>query len=127
MAKKSSAKGRAATPPRLSVSNNSDGTFTVSARHRGGFVVVGVTADEKLPGGTVAVRDRDELEKKLKLEVSAAVKTRAMPRELHFSLKGKHTVDLGRLFAITGGAGSSIAAHIHLDPDPDNPKIPPGG
>jgi hypothetical protein len=164
VAKKSSAKGRAAAPPRigkkqtrplaameedpndnsripptgLAVGNNSDGTFTVSnanqivtvgtpsaqARkfgHRGGIVVVGIVAGERLPVGTISVRDPDELEDKLKSEVSAASIARAAghtnSKEVHFSLKGLHTLDFGKLSPITGGRSSFIVTHIHIDRD----------
>jgi hypothetical protein len=82
-----------------------------------------------VPHGAIQVRDADELMTKLKSEVSAASIARAaghaIPKEVHFSLKGLHTLDLGKLSAITRGEESPIAAHIHMDPD--NPKIPPGG
>jgi hypothetical protein len=131
----------------LTLGNNPDGTFTVSSAshvvtigtpsappkkygHRGGIVVVGAVAGENLPEGTISVRSAGELEDKLKSKVSAADKTRGTghttPKELHFSLKGLHTLDLGKLSAIIGGQSSSIAAHIHLDSD-DNAKMPPGG
>lgn len=134
-------------PTGLVLSNHSDGSFTVSSAHhavtiaassaptpkpgrRGGFVVVGVVPGESLPEGTTPVRDADELKELLKMQVSNADLARAIggarPQEVHFSLKGLHTLDLHELSAITGGAESSVTAHIHMAAT-DNPKIPPGG
>jgi hypothetical protein len=136
-------------PGGLKVANNPDGTFTVSsANHfvtigtpssaprkgsRGGFVVAGIVAGEKLPPGTISVRDPDELAEKLGSTVSmgsiAPAAGVAEPKEVHFILKGQHTLDLGKLSGSAGG--SSILAHIHMDadadPDSDDPRIPVGG
>lgn len=133
----------------ISVSNNPDGTFTVScgtdtviigapnARKasssaikprprvgsvRGGSFRAGfVVASTHVPYGAISVRDVDELQDKLKSEVSAAGKTRAVghtkPKELHFSLKGLHSLDIGKLSAITGGHSSSLVTHIHIRRD----------
>jgi len=130
----------------LRVLNNPDGSFTVSsAQHvvtlsapgdqpkkygrRGGIVVAGIVGGTRLPEGTIPVRDADDLEDKLKSAVLATVGTAgyAAPKELHFSLKGLHTLDVGKLSAIIGGQSSPISAHIHLASGDDNPTIPIGG
>ena len=135
-------------PAGISVNSNPDGTFGVSgAGHaftigtpaaqakprpgrRGGIVVAGLVAGAALPRGTIRVRDTHELTERLKSEVSAARVGRAAGHkgltELHFILKGQHTLDMSRLSAIAGGNASPILAHIHIDPD-DNPSIPTGG
>lgn len=131
----------------LSLRSHSDGTFAVSSAdhtvtlgtpsaqakppgRRGGIVVAGVRADGGLPPGTIPVRDADELMVRLKSAVSTANVARAAGRsqlkDLHFSLKGQHTLDLGQLSAIAGGYSSSLLAHIHIATD-DNPQVPPGG
>jgi hypothetical protein len=132
----------------ISVDNNPDGTFAVSSAghtftigtptaqtkarpgRRGGIVVAGLVAGASLPRGTIHVRDTDELTRRLKSEVSAARMSRAAGHtgltELHFSLKGKHRLDVSKLSEIAGGYSSPILAHIHIDSD-DNPHIPMGG
>jgi hypothetical protein len=132
----------------ISVNSNPDGTFAVSSAghtftigtptaqakrrpgRRGGIVVAGLVAGANLPRGTIRVRDTHELTERLKSEVSAARVARAAGHtgltELHFSLKGPHTLDVSKLSAIAGGYSSPILAHIHIDPD-DNPPIPMGG
>jgi hypothetical protein len=132
----------------ISVSNNADGTFTVSCGtdtviigapnaqkatssaikpgRRGGKVVGGVVvsggvASTSVPHGAIQVRDADELMTKLKSEVSAAGIARAaghaIPKEVHFSLKGLHSFDVGKLSAITGGHSPFIVTHIHIGRD----------
>jgi hypothetical protein len=126
----------------ISVRNNADGSFTVSCGaetviigtgempkapssgkkirgRRGGFVggivVAGVVAGEKLPRGTISVRDPDALMAKLKSEVSAAGSAgRVKRKEVHFCLDGLHTLDVAQVSAITGSESTPIVTHIHL-------------
>jgi hypothetical protein len=129
----------------ISVSNNADGSFTVScgtetviigagdvpkaAPHgkklrgrRGGFVsgivVAGLVAGEKLPRGTIPVRDTDALMAKLKSKVSEAGTLgsagKAKRKELHFCLDGLHTVDVAKVSAITGSESAPLVTHIHI-------------
>ena len=40
-------------------------------------------------------------------------------RELHFSISGKHKIDIGKITALTTGrdAADTTATHIHIDSD----------
>jgi hypothetical protein len=129
----------------ISVSSNSDGTFTVTcgtesviigrsntqkasspskpAGRRagkvvGGFVVCGIVPDTIVPREAIQVRNVSDLASKLKSKVSAATLARAggdtKPKEVHFALTGRHTLDVGKLSAITGGDSSGLVTHIHI-------------
>jgi hypothetical protein len=129
----------------ISITNNPDGTFTVTcgtetvtigAGHVpkmaspvikpgrrggkvvGGIVVAGFAAGAKLPKGTIPVSSSKALMSKLKTELSSAKIARAagLPiKELHFSLEGQHTLDVGKVSTIAKSEEvSSIRTHIHL-------------
>jgi hypothetical protein len=133
----------------ISVSSNSDGTFTVTCGTEtviigasntqttssaskpvggragrvagkvvGGFVVCSIVPNTTAPCGAIQARNASDLANKLKLKVSAATIARAAgdtkPKEVHFALNGRHTVDFGKLSAITGGDSSGIITHIHI-------------
>jgi hypothetical protein len=123
----------------MKVANNADGSFTVrtrahtvtlrppgvapviSVRH-GGAVAVGIVAGNQFPAGTIPVRSHAELPGQLKAALSRA--GTGGIKDLHFSLKGRQNVDVGKLSTIMKGASSSITAHIHLAADDDDPPIP---
>lgn len=134
----------------ISVTNNPDGTFTVSCGAEtviigagavqkagaptikpgrrggppviGGIVVAGVVAGARLPEGTISVSDPKALMAKLRLEVkranTAPTVGKARGKELHFSLDGVHTLDVGKVSAITSGENSlPILTRIYIGKD----------
>ena len=84
----------------------------------GGFVVCGVVPNATVPHGAIQVRNASDLANKLKVQVSAAAIARAAgdtkPQEVHFALNGRHTLDVAKLSAITGGDSSGLVTHIHI-------------
>jgi len=127
----------------ISVSNNPDGSFTVSCGtetvivgaptapkagapvnkrgHHGGFVVTSIAPSTKLPPDIETALDTKELILKLKAASSrAGIKASAgkgsLP-EAHFHLKGAHTLDVAKLTKSIGGENPTILAHIHWDAD----------
>lgn len=126
----------------LKVANNADGSFTVRTRahtvtlrppgvapakyvRHGGVVVAGMVAGKQPPAGTIPVRDPADLAGKLKAAVSKDGTGSA--KDLHFSLKGRQNLDVGKLSTIMKGASSAMTAHIHMTGDDDNPPVPIGG
>ena len=139
----------------ITVTNNSDGTFTVSCgadsvivgtpsskksggvgnrvsrpgghvstvvSRPGGFVTANIIDSAGAPAGSKRARNGNDLIAKLKSQVkavtiaSAAGKKQGNPKDLHFSLSGRHTIDVSKIARLTvgGGTAPAVVAHIHI-------------